>query len=73
MVLKAEGSGVVAIPRLVERSAQHDGAVIEVFEVAPGELVTVESWSNEAPHRGADELVSGDRESVGSPAPRFGA
>ncbi|MBA3499849.1 MAG: hypothetical protein H0T65_05740 [Deltaproteobacteria bacterium] len=34
-------------PRLVERNTQDDGALTEVFEVAPGELVVVESWSVE--------------------------
>ena len=30
-------------PRLVERRSQDNGNVLEVFEVAPGELVMVES------------------------------
>jgi hypothetical protein len=30
-------------PRLVERRAKDNGNVLEVFEVAPGELVMVES------------------------------
>lgn len=30
-------------PRLVEARTQENGNVVEVFEVAPGELVTVES------------------------------
>ena len=37
----------IATPRLVERNAQDDGNVTEVFEVAPGELVVVESWNVE--------------------------
>lgn len=32
-------------PRLVERNARDDGKLTEIFEVAPGELVVVESWS----------------------------
>lgn len=39
-------------PRLVERRPQDNGNVVEVFEVAPGELVVVESgptftWSSD--------------------------
>jgi hypothetical protein len=30
-------------PRLVERRPQDNGNVVEIFEVAPGELVIVES------------------------------
>ncbi len=42
MVLKARE--YTRMPRLVERNAQDDGNVTEIFEVAPGELVVVESW-----------------------------
>jgi hypothetical protein len=44
VVLKTEQAQT---PRLVERNTQDDGALTEVFEVAPGELVVVESWSVE--------------------------
>lgn len=45
-------------PRLVERRSGDNGNVVEVFEVAPGELVVVESgpWSS-------DEVTKPDRPS----------
>lgn len=43
-------------PRLVERRSQDNGNVVEVFEVAPGELVVVES----GPTFSWDEITNPD-------------